>query len=177
MKAKLADVMKSFSEPSESKEIWGDFHEEHHAPENLTVHIDTANKAVGVFSDDVDAKGRPVMQWEMNTETGHITETKRAVDGTEVQITQKDIDVATLDKELNDKKIDEDAKETQAWVETLEQKVEENVPADVTANATEEVTAAPEVAEVVAEAVDEATAESKSSEATVVQDEWNDLEK
>ena len=177
MKAKLADVMNSFSDPSQSQEIWGDFDNEHSAPGNITLHIDAANKAVGVFSDDVDAKGRPVMQWEMNTETGHITETKRAVDGTEVQITQKDIDVATLDKELNDKKIDEEAKDTKEWVETLEQKVDENVPADVTTNATVEVAAAPEVAEVVAEGVDDATAESKASEATIVEDEWNDLEK
>lgn len=44
----------------------------------------------------MDAKGRPVLEWEMNKNTGHVTETMRAKDGTEVQVREKDIDVSTL---------------------------------------------------------------------------------
>lgn len=55
---------------------------------------------IGVFSDDLDTKGRPVIQWEMDKKTGHITETKRAKDGSEVHVTEKDIDVNTLSQDL-----------------------------------------------------------------------------
>lgn len=70
------------------------------------MHFDTVNNQVGVFSDDVDVKGRPVLQWEMNLDSGHITETKRMND--EVVITHKDIDPATLEKESNDFVLDEE---------------------------------------------------------------------
>lgn len=54
---------------------------------------------MSVSSDDVDAKGRPVLQWELNKNTGHVTETKRAKDGSEVHVNEKDIDVKTLSPE------------------------------------------------------------------------------
>lgn len=87
------------------------------------MHFDTVNHLVGVFSDEVDSKGRPVRQWELNIETGHITETKRT--GDEVTITHKDVDPTELNKEQNEKMIDQDTQETAAWIDALSEKKEE----------------------------------------------------
>ena len=62
----------------------------------MTLHIDTVNGLVGAFSDDLDAKGRPVSQWELNKNSGLIVKTKRAKDGSEVHVTEKEIDIDTL---------------------------------------------------------------------------------
>ena len=62
----------------------------------MTVHIDTVNGLVGVFSDDLDAKGRPVSQWELNKNSGLIIKTNRAKDGSEVHVSEKEIDIDTL---------------------------------------------------------------------------------
>lgn len=43
------------------KEIWGDKAE--FAPKKIVLKFDTVNNIVGVQSDDVDAKGRPVLEW------------------------------------------------------------------------------------------------------------------
>lgn len=64
--------------------------------ENVTLHIDTVNGLVGVYSDDRDVKGRPVQQWELNKNTGHIIKTKRARDGSEVHVTEKEVDPESL---------------------------------------------------------------------------------
>lgn len=94
MKQKLSDLIDSLGQEEKSKEIWGDVHDA--IPQSVTLHIDTLNNDVSIFSDDVDTKGRPVMQWEMNKETGHITETKRNADGSEVHVKEKDVDVKEL---------------------------------------------------------------------------------
>lgn len=69
-----------------------------------------------MFSDDLDDKGRPVMQWELNRNNGHVTETKRAKDGSEVRVTEKDVDVKTLSSDPIPKLQEqiEKAKETEA---------------------------------------------------------------
>lgn len=56
---------------------------------NVTVHIDTLNSMVGIYTDEVDGKGLPILQWEMNTQSGHITETSRSMDG-QVNVVEKD---------------------------------------------------------------------------------------
>lgn len=93
-KQQLADLIDSFGVRGEGTEIWGD--DATLAPSNITLHIDTENNVIRVDSDDLDTKGRPVVTWEMNKNTGHITKTKRAKDGSEVHTTEKDIDVNTL---------------------------------------------------------------------------------
>jgi len=39
----------------------------------------------------VDAKGRPVLEFDLNGDTGHTIATQRASDGSEVYIKEKDI--------------------------------------------------------------------------------------
>lgn len=95
MKQKLAGISDSLSKNEFVKEIWGDKAGDV-VPKNIVLKFDTVNNIVGVQSEDVDAKGRPVLEWEMDKNNGHITETKRAKDGSEVQVREKDIDVATL---------------------------------------------------------------------------------
>lgn len=94
--------MDSLATESEAKDIWGNLASEG-MPQNLTLHFDTVNHEIGVFSDDVDAKGRPVLQWELNAETGHVKETHRAKDGSEVETTHREIDPLTLNREQNAK--------------------------------------------------------------------------
>lgn len=89
----------------------------------------------------------------MNAETGHITETKRAKDGSEVQITKKDVDATTLNKELNEKVVKKDSEDTQEWISKLEAKPEQ--PAEAT----------------------NATIEASSVSGAAVVGEWQDLEK
>lgn len=93
LKKKLASVLDSFENDAKG-EIWGDWAS---APESFVIHMDTANHNIGVYAVETDAKGRPVSQWEMNTQTGHITETKRAKDGSEVQVTHRDVAPASLE--------------------------------------------------------------------------------
>ena len=95
LKQKLAGISDSLSKNDFVKEIWGDKAGDV-MPKNIVLKFDTVNNIVGVQSEDVDAKGRPVLEWEMDKNNGHITETKRAKDGSEVQVREKDIDVATL---------------------------------------------------------------------------------
>ena len=96
-KEKLSDILEDFKKETAFNEIFGKLDSSQHS--NITLHFDTVNKEIGVYTDDVDAKGRPVLQWEMNTNTGHTTTTKRSKDGQEVMITHKDVDAATLNKE------------------------------------------------------------------------------
>lgn len=139
--------MDSMADSTESKEIWGS---DTAVPTNFTMHMDIKEHQIAVVSDDVDAKGRPVTQWELNSKNGHITETHRAKDGSEVQVTHKDVDPTTLDKAENSKIIAKEAEATEKWVASLDQPAK-----NVAASASEEQ-AAP-VNEVI--------------------DEWNDLEK
>lgn len=69
----MANVLKSFADQKETKEILG----ENSNHKNVTLHVDTVNKKITVNSDDVDDKGRPIHEWEMDKETGHVTKTKR----------------------------------------------------------------------------------------------------
>lgn len=149
LKQKLANILESFADKSENKDIWGDAPEGESHPANLTLHLDTEHNNVGVYSDDVDAKGRPVQQWEMNTKSGHITETTRTRDGGEVQITQRDVDVTTLNKEQNDKMVQRDSEDTHEWIAKLEAKSDHSA----------------------------GSAEEAASSSNDVVDEWQDLEK
>lgn len=83
LKQKLAGISDSLGKNDFVKEIWGDKAGDI-VPKNIVLKFDTVNNIVGVQSEDVDAKGRPVLEWEMNKNSGHITETKRAKDGSEV---------------------------------------------------------------------------------------------
>lgn len=108
--------MDSLADKTESKDIWGDL--ESSIPQNLTLHFDTVNHEIGVFSDDVDAKGRPMLQWELNAETGHVKETKRAQDGSEVETHHRDIDPLTLNREQNAKNLEKELQDTQDWIQS-----------------------------------------------------------
>jgi hypothetical protein len=113
--------------------------------------MDTENNHIGIYSDDVDAKGRPLKQWELNVETGHITETERDADGNEVRIHHKEVDPATLERD--------------SVVEVPEKAVEE-ISGDIES---EEISAETENKEV--------AAESTAAAATTIGAEWDDLEK
>jgi hypothetical protein len=95
-KEKLSDILEDFKKQTAFEEIFGK--KESGMGDQVTLHFDTANKEVGVYSDKLDAKGRPLLQWEMNTLTGHTTITKRTEDGTQVEITHKELDPTTLSK-------------------------------------------------------------------------------
>ena len=62
----------------------------------MTLHIDTVNNLIGVYTDEQDVKGRPVEQWELNKNTGLIVKTNRAKDGSEVRVNEKEIDIDAL---------------------------------------------------------------------------------
>ena len=64
------------------------------------MHVDTENSHIGLYSDDVDTKGRPLQQWELDKKNGVILKTKRAADGSEVHVTQKEFDYDSLLKQL-----------------------------------------------------------------------------
>lgn len=91
MKQKLAGLIDTFKKEGAAKEIWGDkVVAESSAMQQVTVHIDTQNSMLGIYTDEVDVKGRPVLQWEMNTEIGHVVETTRSKDGQQVKVIEKD---------------------------------------------------------------------------------------
>jgi hypothetical protein len=49
------------------KEIFGDYSEyTNTVPTNITIHFDTVNQIIDLKSDNVDAKGRPLLEFEMN---------------------------------------------------------------------------------------------------------------
>lgn len=60
---------------------------------NITLHVDTLNSMVGVYADEVDSKGRPILQWEMNTKSGHVVETTRSKDGQQINVVEKDTNI------------------------------------------------------------------------------------
>lgn len=126
MKQQLANIMKSFGEPSETKDIWGN---SVFMPAQVTIHMDTKNNHIGVYSDDVDAKGRPLKQWELNVETGHITETDRDADGNEVRIHHMEVDPATLERDADVAKLQKELKqkELQAPTPAIEVKTEVDI--------------------------------------------------
>ena len=145
-KEKLSDILEDFKKDTAFNEIFGKTESSQYS--NITLHFDTVNKEIGVYTDKVDAKGRPVLQWEMNTGTGHTTTTKRSVDGQEVMITHKDVDAATLNKEQNAEKIKKDVQDSREWIAKIEQKQ-----------------------------ADLGVEPSKDKQLADVEDEWNDLEK
>lgn len=79
-KEKLTDILEDFKKQTAFNEIFGSLESSGYS--NVTLHFDTVSKDIGVYTDKVDAKGRPLLQWEMNANTGHTTTTKRAEDGT-----------------------------------------------------------------------------------------------
>ena len=90
-------MVDQFKSTDSMKEIWGDFSEyTKTVPKNITIHFDTVNQVIDLTSDDVDAKGRPILEFQLNKQTGHIVETKRQQDGTETHRREKDINVDTL---------------------------------------------------------------------------------
>ena len=91
IKQQLSGILDSFKD--QGNEI---FENQSQSDTNVTLHIDTVNGLVGVFSDDLDTKGRPVSQWELNKNSGLIVKTRRAKDGSEVHISEKEIDIDTL---------------------------------------------------------------------------------
>lgn len=62
----------------------------------MTIHFDTTNNLVTIQSDEVDIKGRPTHEWEMNTLSGKVWITKRSKDGSEIHTKQKQIDPSDL---------------------------------------------------------------------------------
>jgi len=117
-KDKLSDILEDFKSQTAFKEIFGQLESGQYS--NVTLHFDTVNKEIGVYTDKHDAKGRPILQWEMNTDTGHTTTTKRTEDGTQVEITHLEIDPATLSKEKNAEKIQKDVQDSREYIAKLE---------------------------------------------------------
>ena len=66
----------------------------------MTIHFDTINGKIDLKTDDLDAKGRPILEYELNKLTGHIVETKRHQDGSETTKREKDIDISTLSNNI-----------------------------------------------------------------------------
>lgn len=100
MKQKLADLSRSFRDEMGTKEIWSNIGQDLPKPSNITMHFDTVKNVVALFSDDVDGKGRPLLQWEMEVDTGHVMETKRL--NNEVVITHRDFDPKMFDQDQDD---------------------------------------------------------------------------
>ena len=97
LKKRLATVVDQFLSEDSLKEIWGDYSSyTQHVPKNFTIQLDTVNQVIGVKSDDVDAKGRPLLEFELNKQTGHSVETKRLPDGSETHKREKYVDLNKL---------------------------------------------------------------------------------
>lgn len=58
-KEKLSDILEDFKKETAFQEIFGKM--ESSMGSNVTLHFDTVNKEVGVYTDKVDAKGRPLL--------------------------------------------------------------------------------------------------------------------
>lgn len=81
----MAGILEAFK--YQGDEIWGsDFKK----PSQFQMHVDTDNNKIGIFSNDLDAKGRPTYQWELWRDFGRIYQTRRAKDGSEVHVTEKE---------------------------------------------------------------------------------------
>ena len=52
--------------------------------------MDTVKGTISAWGDETDAKGRPVSQFDMDKNTGHVTKTRRTKDGSEVHVTETD---------------------------------------------------------------------------------------
>ena len=68
MKQKLAGLLDTFNDEASGKEIWGDkLPAESSSISNITLHFDTGNNMIDVYTNEVDQKSRPVFEWEMNS--------------------------------------------------------------------------------------------------------------
>ena len=83
----MAGILEAFK--YQGNEVWDDGFER---PSQFQMHVDTDANKIGIFSNDLDAKGRPVFQWELWRDFGKIYRTRRAKDGSEVHVTEKDFD-------------------------------------------------------------------------------------
>ena len=84
----MAGILEAFK--YQGNEVWDDGFER---PSQFQMHVDTDANKIGIFSNDLDAKGRPVFQWELWRDFGKIYQTKRTKDGSEVHVTEKEFDV------------------------------------------------------------------------------------
>lgn len=76
------------------KEIWGDISDYFKTiPKDFTINFDTENQIIHLMSDEVDAKGRPLLEYEINKQTGHTVQTRRMEDGSETYRKEKDINL------------------------------------------------------------------------------------
>ena len=91
LKQQLAGILEAFQ--NQGGEIWA---KDAKIPGNITLHVDTGKNQLRVQSDNLDAKGRPTYEWELERDTGHITKTSRSEDGSEVHVTEKEIDPESL---------------------------------------------------------------------------------
>ena len=81
----LAGVLDAFQE--QGAQIWG---KQAEIPKKVTLHMDTVKGTISAWGDETDAKGRPVSQFDMDKNTGQVTKTRRAKDGSEVHVTETD---------------------------------------------------------------------------------------
>lgn len=101
LKQKLAGIIDAFKVGNGAKELWGK-----NLPADLknygkiSVKFDTVNGVVTVFTDAIDAKGKPRLTWEMQVESGHIVTTTRSKDGKHVKIYEKDVGYEKLHPKL-----------------------------------------------------------------------------
>ena len=119
--------MDIFEDDKRSSEIWG---ADSVAPKNVTVTMDMKSKQINIISNDKDDKGRSIQEYSLNTQSGKVQETKRSKDGSEVQITNKQVPVAQLDKDKTAKVVAKQAEESKTWLDKLETKKESIKVAD-----------------------------------------------
>lgn len=117
---KLADILADLEKATALDDVFGE--QEEGTFNNVTLHFDTVSKTIGIKTDKVDAKGRPLLEFELDTKTGHTTTTKHTKNGQETSITHKDFDPTTLNKTKLEEKVKEEVKETKEFVKTIEKK-------------------------------------------------------
>ena len=91
LKYQMAGILDGLKDQGE--EIWG---KGVSMPSNVMMHVDTENSHIGVFGDENDTKGRPTHQWDLYKNSGLIVKTTRAKDGSEVHVTEQQIDSEAL---------------------------------------------------------------------------------
>ena len=96
LKLLLLGLSQNLADPEQLQTIWGDeFKDEVGAstPTNFSIHLDTLNHHLEMKSDETDVKDRPLLEFDLDGETGHTVQTKRAQDGSFIYVKEKDIKI------------------------------------------------------------------------------------
>ena len=102
LKLLLLGLSHNLADPEQLQAIWdGEFGDEvgddgASTPTNFSIHLDTLNHHLEMKSDETDVKDRPLLEFDLDGETGHTVQTKRAQDGSFTYIKEKDIKMKYL---------------------------------------------------------------------------------